>query len=105
MVKGYCHYHLCERKGEVEQCPHCKKPYCSEHITPIEPGSYHPEKSRIFVNQIRLGHEKTHPCPDYVDYLAEQKKIQGDRWGRTLDRLTGRTSRKEDLEEEAESLF
>ena len=81
MVKGYCDYHLCEKKGDVEQCPHCKKYFCNEHITPIEPGSYHPEKSRVFVNQIRLGHEKTHPCPDYVDYLEQQEKIQGDRLG------------------------
>lgn len=88
----------CEKHKDVTQCPHCKKYFCSEHIDPIEPGSYHPEKSHVFINQIRLGHEKTHPCPDYVDYLEQQKKIQGARWGRTLDRLTGRTNKGEDLE-------
>ena len=105
MVKDYCDYHLCEKKGDVEQCPHCKKYFCKEHITPIEPGSYHPEKSRVFVNQIRLGHEKTHPCPDYVDYLEQQKKIQRDRWGRTLDRLTGKTHRVEGLEEDEGTVY
>lgn len=89
----------CDRYKDVTQCPHCKKYFCGEHITPIEPGSYHPEKSRVLVNQIRLGHEKTHPCPDYVDYLEHQKKIQSHRWRKTLDRLTGRAN-KEDLEEE-----
>ena len=105
MVKGYCHYHLCERKGEVEQCPHCKKYFCSEHINPIEPGSYHPEKSRVLVNRIRLGHKNTHPCPDYTDYLEQQKKIQGARWGRALDRLTGRTHKREDLEEDVDTVY
>jgi uncharacterized protein YkwD len=105
MVKGYCDYHLCGKKREVEQCPHCKKYFCSEHINPIEPGSYHPEKSRVFVNQIRLGHENTHPCPDYVDYLKQQKKIQGAKWGRALDKLTGRTPKVEELEEDESTIY
>ncbi len=88
MIK-ICAY--CNKHNDVEQCPHCKKYFCSEHIAPIEPGSYNPEKSKIFLNQIRLGYKNTHPCPDYVDYLEQQKKIQGARWARTLDRLSGRT--------------
>ncbi|MBI2101317.1 hypothetical protein HYT53_01790 [Candidatus Woesearchaeota archaeon] len=91
MVKGYCKYCLSGKKEEVEQCPHCQKHFCSEHITPIEPGSYRPEKSRIFINQIRLGHENTHPCPDYVDYLEEQKTIHGKKYGEALDKLLGST--------------
>lgn len=81
----------CDKHKDVTQCPHCKKHFCSEHIKPIEPGSYHPEKSRVFVNQIRLGHENTHPCPDYVDYLEEQKIIHGKKYGEALDKLLGRT--------------
>ena len=103
MNKIRCHY--CEEEREVEQCPHCKKYYCSEHINPIEPGSYHPEKSRVFVNQMRLGHEKTHPCPDYVDYLEQQKKIQGRKWSNTLDRLTGRTHKGEEIEYNEDTIY
>lgn len=93
----------CEKKEGTELCPYCKKYYCSEHINPIEPGSYHPEKSRVFLNQIRLGHETSHPCPDYVDYLEEQKKIQNARYGKALDRLTGRIHRG-DLEDEDDDI-
>ena len=98
-----CSY--CEKHKEVSQCQHCKKYYCSEHINPIEPGSYHPEKSRVFINKIRLGHKNTHPCPDYVDYLEHQRKIQSHKWGNTLDKLTGKTHKGDDLEEDEGVVF
>ena len=88
MDKSHCYY--CGKRDNLKQCPHCKKYFDSEHFNPIEPGSYHPEKSRLFINRIRLSYQKTHPCPDYVDYLEQQKKIQDIKYGEALDLLSGR---------------
>ena len=93
-MKKKCTY--CEKIKEVELCPHCEKLYCSTHVNPIEPGSYHPGKSRVMINQIRLGQDKSHPCPDYVDHLAKQKKVQDKKWGETLNQLTGKSAKSGD---------
>ena len=69
----------------------------------------------MFVNQTRLNYEKTHPCPDYVDYLEEQNKIRSIKYGKVLDKLSGRISKYEarlkkekevveDIEEEKDEL-
>ncbi|GEM_PF-6703639 len=90
MTKSSCAYNFCKRREKLKQCIHCKKKFCLDHITPIEPGSYRPEKSQLFVNQIRIGYENTHPCPDYVDYLEKKERILSIRYGHFLDLLWGR---------------
>ncbi len=77
-----CNYHLCRKKRALSQCPHCKSYYCKEHIKPVVPAHLGSEWS---VSD--SGDNNYHPCPEYVDFLKEQKEREIDEYGRALDAL------------------
>lgn len=87
--REYCNN--CSKKVKLSRCKYCNKYYCDDCIRATEPGSYIGNDSKLFVNQIKKDEFIYHPCPDYVDYLALQRKIQNIRYGEALDKLTGRT--------------
>ncbi len=66
--KTRCNYHLCRKKTKLTQCKYCKNYFCKEHIQPIVPGG------------VDIGYDQEgdnyHPCPEYVDFVKEQKDKQ-----------------------------
>ena len=70
--KTHCNYHLCRKKTELTQCPHCKGYFCKDCIKPTIPGLPNPDNPKEFY-EWKLK-EKCHPCPDYFDYLVEKEK-------------------------------
>jgi len=74
--KTRCNYNLCRRRRLLSRCPHCKRYFCKEHITPIIPG----EKDNSVIKE--LSH---HPCPDYVDFVKKRKDAEIEAYGKALD--------------------
>ncbi len=79
----------CQDCGKInelkfQQCPHCYKYFCDDHLTPLTP------KMMDFTNPNRYVKdrgENHHPCPFYFDYLLEKQKEQQRRYKRALDTM------------------
>ena len=82
--------HICGENQNLSECEYCKRYFCEIHIKALEPGSFIGNNSRLFINREKPKNDNFHPCANYVDFLAEKKKMQDERWGIELDILTGR---------------
>jgi len=94
-----CNYHLCRKKTKLYKCRYCGNYFCKEHRKAKPAGMPRfigtDAESELFMQEFHK--EGGHPCIPYIDVLKRKIEKQKDEWGKTLDVLTGRGHKKEDL--------
>ncbi len=96
--KESCNYYQADNhsKGRLTRCKYCKKFFCLSHVNP-RPARLKNLKDDNLLNselQEELHNPHSHPCIQYNVYFEEKKRLQGERWGETLDILSGRKVKK-----------
>lgn len=83
-----CNYHLCRKKLPLKKCKYCGGYYCSEHHQakpPVLPNFKGADNELMQMYRSDEGH----PCPPYVDYLAEKKKKDREKYNEKLGEILG----------------
>lgn len=86
-IRYKCNYHICGKRGKTEECKHCGKYFCNEHIKPKEP----------IIGEcpaFRDNEEEAHPCFEYSRYLEEVRKKEAKEYGAALERMFGHKKEK-----------
>ena len=72
--KTQCNYHQCKNKSKLKRCIHCRGYFCEEHYKPSPPIFPNFDYPRKHIEWELSKKEKTHPCPNYYNYLLRKKK-------------------------------
>ena len=94
-IKSRCNYHLCKKRAKTYKCKFCRKYFCSKHKTPRPPSlPLFKDTSQIAKMLMEEFHkDNAHPCFPYLHFWERQKQEERDAWGRTLDILSGKSSK------------